>query len=57
MKKHELSLTVMSAAHTDKIVLIFCEYENYSKENTTPIICDILNHSQGNFVIDIKQIS
>jgi len=30
---------------------------NHSKENTTTIICDILNHSQGKFVIDIKKIS
>ena len=42
----------MSAAHTDKIILILCEYQNHSKEDTTTIIC----HSQGNFVIEIKQI-
>ena len=57
IKWHELPLTVMSAAHTDKIVLISCEYKNHIKENTTTIIDDILNHSQGNFVIEIKQIS
>jgi len=34
----------------------FCEYENHSKENTTTITCDILNRSQGNFVIEMKQI-
>ena len=44
----------MSAAHSDKIVLIFCEYKNHSKENTTIIICDILNHSQRKFFIEIK---
>jgi len=37
----------MSAAHTDKIILIFCEYENHSKENNSTIICDILNQSQA----------
>jgi len=47
----------MSAAHTDKIILIFCEYKKHSKENTTTIVCDILNHSDGNFVIEIKQLS
>jgi len=49
----------MSAAHTDKIILIFCEYKNHSKENNSTIMinCDILNHSQENFVIEIKQIS
>jgi len=47
----------MSAAHSDKIILIFCEYKNHSKDNTATIICDILNHSQENFVIEIKQIS
>jgi len=47
----------MSAAHTDKIILIFCEYKNYSKESNSTIICDILNHSQENFDIEIKQIS
>jgi len=47
----------MSAAHTEKITLIFCAYKNHSKENTTTIICDILNNSPGNFVIEIKQIS
>jgi len=47
----------MSAAHSDKIILIFCEYKNHnSKENNSTIICDILNHSQENFVIEIKQI-
>ena len=48
---------MMSAAHTGKIILIFCEYENHNKENATTIICDVLNHSQGNLVIEIKQIS
>jgi len=47
----------MSAAHTDKIIFIFYEYKNHSKENNTNIICDILNHSQENFVIEIKHIS
>jgi len=47
----------MSAAHTDKIILSFCEYKNHSKENTATIICEILNHSLGNFVIEIKKIS
>ena len=47
----------MSAAHTYKITLIFCEHKNHSKENNKTIICDILNHSQENFVIKIKQIS
>ena len=47
----------MSPAHTDKIILIFCEYKNHSKEDNSTIICDILNHSQENFVIKIKQIS
>jgi len=45
----------MSAAHTDKIILIFCANKNHSKENTTTIICDILNHSPGHFVIEIKK--
>jgi len=44
-------------AYIDKNILIICEYKNHSKENTTTIICDILNHSQGKFVIEIKQIS
>jgi len=30
---------------------------NHSKENTTTKICEILSHSQGNFVLEIKQIS
>ena len=47
----------MSAAHSDKIIFIFWEYEDHSKENTTTIICDILSPSQGNFVTEIKQIS
>jgi len=47
----------MSAAHADKIILIFCEYKNYSKEKTSTTICDILNHSQGNFITEIKRIS
>jgi len=34
-----------------------CQYKNHSKENTATIICDILNHSQKNFVIEIKPIS
>ena len=46
-----------SAAHTDKIILIFCEYKNYNKQNNSTIICDILNQPQENFVIEIKQIS
>jgi len=55
-------MIVMSAPHTDKIILIFCEYKILSKESTTtimtrPIICDILNHSGGNFLTEIKQIS
>ena len=36
----------MSPAHTDKIILIFCEYKNLSKENNSTIICEILNHSE-----------
>jgi len=47
----------MSAAHTDKIILIFSEYKNHSKENNSTIICDILNRCQENFVVEIKQIS
>jgi len=47
----------MSAAHADKIILIFCEYKNHSKDNNSTIICDIVNHSQENVVIEIKQIS
>jgi len=48
----------MSAAHTDKIILIVCENKNHNcKENNSTIICDILNHSQENFVIETKQIS
>jgi len=47
----------MSAAHTDKIILIFREYKSHSKENSSTIICDILNQSQENFVTEIKQIS
>ena len=39
----------MSAAHTDNI--------KNNKENTATIICDILNHSQENFIIEIKPIS
>jgi len=35
----------MSATHTDKIILIFCEYKNHSKENNSTIICDILTES------------
>ena len=54
---HELSSIVMSAAHTDKIILIFCECKNNSKENNSTIICDILNHFQENLVIEIKQIT
>jgi len=42
------------SAHTDKIILIFCEYYYHSKENNSTIICDILNHCQKNFVIEIK---
>ena len=55
--KLSLSSIVMSAAHADKIILIFCEYKNYSQENNSTIICVILNHSRENFVIEIKQIS
>ena len=48
----------MSAAHADKIILIVCECKNHnSEENNSTIICDILNHSQENFVIETKQIS
>jgi len=47
----------MSASHTDKIILFLYEYKNHSKENNSNIIGDILNHSQENFVIEIKQIS
>jgi len=59
MKQHELSSIMMSPAHSDKIILIFCEYENHSsrKENISTIICDIFNTCQENFVIEIKQIS
>jgi len=35
----------MSAAHSEKIILIFCEYKNHSKENNSTIICYILNQS------------
>jgi len=41
----------------DKIILIFCEYKNHTKENNSTIICHILKHSQESFVIEIKQIS
>ena len=47
----------MSTTHTDIISLIFCEYKSYSKENNSTIIWDIFNHSQENFVIEIKEIS
>ena len=47
----------MSTAHTGKIILILSEYKNHNKENNSTIICDILNHSQENFVTEIKQIS
>ena len=47
----------MCAAHTDKIILIFCEYKNHSKENTTTIICEILRHSQENFIIEFLRAS
>jgi len=40
----------MSAAHTEIL-------KNHSKENTATTICDILNHSQENFVIEIKSRS
>jgi len=33
----------MSAVHTDKTILIFCEYINDSKQYNSTIICDILN--------------
>jgi len=55
-----ISLIVMSAPRTDKIILIFCEYKNHSKENTSTIMSMwhlILNHSQENFVMEIKHIS
>jgi len=42
---------VMSAAHTDN------ECKKHSEENTATIICDILNHSQEKFVIEIKPMS
>jgi len=35
----------------------FWFFVNHSIENTITIICDILNHSQRNFFIEIKQIS
>jgi len=35
----------------------YWQYKNHSKENTDTIICDILNHSQENFVIEIKPIT
>ena len=47
----------MNAARTDKIILIFCEYKNHSKENNSTSVSDILNHSQENFFIEIKRIS
>jgi len=48
----------MSAAHADKIILIVCECKNHnSEENNSTIICDIMNHSQENCVIETKQIS
>ena len=52
MKQHESPLVVMSAAHTDNI-------KNTAKKTLPPsfVSCDILNHSQGNFVIEIKPIS
>jgi len=34
----------------------FFKYKK-SSENHSTIICDILNHSQENFVVEIKQIS
>jgi len=37
--------------------LIFCEYKTHSRVNNYTIVCDILNHSQENFIIEIKQIS
>jgi len=43
----------MSAARTDKIILIFYEYKNHSKKNNSTI----LDHYQENFVIGMKQIS
>jgi len=41
----------MSAAHTDN------EYKKHGKENTATIICDILNHFEENFIVQIKPIS
>jgi len=35
----------------------YWQYKKHSKENSAAIICDILNHSQENFVIEIKPIS
>jgi len=37
--------------------ILYWQYKNHTKENTAIIICDSLNHSQENFVIEIKQIS
>jgi len=48
----------MCAAHTDEIILIFCKYKYHNrKENNSTITCDILNHSQENFVTEVKQTS
>jgi len=52
-------VTGLSAAHTDEIILNFCQKKNIIVKKTLPttIICDFLNYSQENFVIEIKQIS
>ena len=48
----------MSATHTDKINLIFVHMKTIAKKTLPPsFICDISNHTQGNSVIEIKQIS
>ena len=39
------------------ILTKYCWFFYCSKENTTTIIFDVLNHSQGNFVSEIKRIS
>jgi len=40
---------------TYKIILFFCEYQNHSKENTTTIICDIVNRALTNAVPKIPK--
>ena len=39
----------MGAAHTDKIILIFCEYKNHSKENNSTILLWHLESLSGKF--------